>query len=280
MYPFDEYSVVDLPQDVGNNKKGIDLLQKMPLTLMPEYMVKCLAYRPLSAPTKGYFCFVTDDGHADMVTYTIPMAIQKQIPCTFAVFKESACFATQEQTAVVVDAVTNHGCAISQHGGRNWTEFSEYGLNQFFDDEKAFFDSLGLSVKSAVIPSHYTTPLISAVAGGRYGVVRSGGQGYDAQGNYGGTVRNYYDYFTSGAGSNLFALSSYNVTTKTLAENKLAVDYAYANNKIMIVYIHENSLTDAKKEVLEGVIDYAKTKGLEFITLDKIPYLNEGTITM
>ena len=278
--PYDEYDNELLPKGVGNNRTNILLLNAMPLSTMPAYLRNVLSYRPLTAPTKGYFCFVTDDGHADMVTYTIPMVIDKNIPCTFAVFKESACFATPEQTAVVVDAVQNHGCAISQHGGRNWTEFSEYGLNKFFDEEKAFFDGLGLSVKSAVAPSHYMSDVVKAVAGGRFGVVRSGGRGYDPEGHYGGTVRNYYDYFTSGAGSNLFALSSYNVTTHTLAENELAVDYAYANNKIMIVYIHENSLNAEKKAVLESVIDYAKTKGLEFITLDKIPYLNEGTITM
>ena len=278
--PYDTYSNTLLPKGVGENATGVELLNKMPIETVPPYVRNILAYRPLTAPTKGYFCFVTDDGHADMVTYTIPMVIEKEIPCTFAVFKASACFSTQEQTAVVVDAVENHGCAISQHGGRNWTEYSEYGLNNFFDDEKVFWDSLGVDVKSAVIPSHYTSTLVQCVAGGRFGVVRSGGKGYDEHGIYGHTIRNWYDYFTSGEGSNLFGLSSYNVTTHTFAENKLAVDYAYDNNKIMIVYIHENSLNDDKKAVLESVIDYAKTKGLEFITLDKIPYLNEGTITM
>ena len=280
MMPYDEYGVEELPKGVGENRTNILLLDKFPLETMPEYVAKAISYRPLTAPKKGYFCFVTDDGHADMVTYTIPMVIDKQIPCTFAVFKNSACFATPEQTAVVVDAVQNHGCVIAQHGGINWTEYSEYGLNKFFDDEKVFWDSLGVEVKSAVYPSHYMSYPIMALVGGRFGVVRSGGLGYDADGNYGGMVRNWYDYFTSGAGSNLFGLSSYNVTTKSLATNQAAVDYAYANNTILICYIHENSLTTENKAILEGTIDYAKTKGLEFITLDQIPYLNEGTITM
>ena len=280
MMPYEESGKTLLPTDVGGNKRNLLLLNKMPLSTLPTYIVNALAYRPLATPKKGYFCFVTDDGHADMVTYTIPMVISKNIPCTFAVFSESACFATSEQIATVVDAVNNHGCAIAQHGGRNWTEFSEYGLNRFFELETEFFTSIGLTANSAVIPSHYTTPLIQAVAGGRYGVVRSGGKGYDAEGNYGKTVHNWYDYFTSGEGSNLFGLSSYNVSQKTLEENKLAVNYAKANNKIMIVYIHEISLTAEKKAVVEGTIDYAIAQGLEFITLDKIPYLNEGTITM
>jgi hypothetical protein len=41
------------------------------------------------------------------------------------------------------------------------------------------------------------------------------------------------------------------------------------------VYWHENALDADKKAIMEGAIDYAKTKGLEFITLDKIPYLTE-----
>ena len=278
--PYDTFGEELLPKGVGENRTNNLLLSKLPLETMPEYMRCVLAYRPLSAPKKGYFCFISDDGHADLVTYTIPMVIEKGIPCTFAVFRKSACFTTPEQTAVVVDAVKNHGCAIAQHGDRNWTEFSEYGLNTFFDEEKVFFDSLGLSVKSAVVPSHYMSDVVKIVAGGRFGIVRSGGKGYDDLGNYGGIVRNYYDYFTSGEGSNLFALSSYNITTQSLESNKLAVDYAFANNKIMIVHIHENSLNADKKAVLESVIDYAKKKGLEFITLDKIPFLNEGTKTM
>lgn len=277
--PYDEYCEETLPTGVGANKNDILLLNEMPLSTMPEYIVKALAYRPLASLKKGYICLVTDDGKEGMTSYTIPMIINKQVPCTFAVMSESECFATAERTQTVVDAVNNYGCAISQHGGRNWTEYSEYGLNKFFEEETAFFTSIGLEAKSAVIPSHYTTPIVQTVAGGKYGVVRSGYKGYDAKGNYGGTVHNYYDYYTSGEGSNLFGLSSYNFGGLSLANNQMAIDYAYANNKIMIVYWHENALTDATKAVIEQSIDYAKSKGLEFITLDQIPYLNEWIAT-
>lgn len=277
--PYSAFFSGTVPIQNGNNEERITSLENLPLTSMPSYIAGALKYRPLSALSKGYICLVTDDGKEGLATYTIPMVIDKQVPCTFAVMSASEVFANDTYKALVVDAVNNHGCAIAQHGGRNWTEYSEYGLNHFFDTEKEFFDDLGLSVKSAVVPSHYMSDIVQVVAGGRFGVVRSGYKGYDAAGNFGDTIHNYYDYYTSGEGSNLFGLSSYNFAGRSLAQNKDAIDYAFAYNKILIVYWHENALTNETKAIMEDSIDYAKTKGLEFITLDQIPYLNEGTIT-
>ena len=275
MMPYDAFAVEKMPKGYKQASDADTFVTKMPLSSMPEYIRNAMAYRPLQSPSKGYMCLVSDDGKEGLATYTCPMVIAKNVPCTFAVMSESEVFADNNLKATVLDAVENHGCVIAQHGGRNWTEYSEYGLDQFFDEEKAFFDTLGVDVKSAVIPSHYTTPIVQIVAGGRFGVVRSGLKGYDAEGNYGDTVHNYYDFYTSGEGSNLYGLSSYNISGYTLDTNKLAINYAYKNNKILIVYWHEISLDSAKKAVIEGAIDYAKTVGLEFITLDKIPYLTE-----
>ena len=274
--PYESYFNGKVPSQKGSNNENITMLEKLPLTAMPAYIKGALKYRPLPSLSKGYLCLVADDGMEGLATYTIPMVINKNVPCTFAVMSASEVFANDTYKAAVIDAVVNHNCAIAQHGERNWTEYSEYGLNQFFDKEKAFFDTLNLPVKSAVVPSHYMSDIVQVVAGGRFGVVRSGYKGYDAQGNYGGTVHNYYDYYTSGEGSNLFGLSSFNLSGRTLAQNKDAIDYAYANNKIMIVYWHENALTAETKQIIEDSIDYAKTKGIEFTTLDKIPFLNDS----
>ena len=165
--------------------------------------------------------------------------------------------------STVIDAVNNHGCAIAQHGGDNWTTFDEKGLNDYFDSEKLYWDSIGVTVKSAVCPSHFNTDLIRAIAGARFGVVRCG---YDY-------VDNHYDYFSSGSRSNLYGMSSYNINSKDLAENKLAIDYAIENKKILNIYWHDHDLNDSQKEVLEATIDYAKTKGIEFILLEDIPNL-------
>lgn len=243
-----------------------------PLSLLPEYIVKTMAYKPMAKPNKGYMCLVSDDGKAGLATYAIPMIISKNVPLTLAVMSDSEVFDNDTMQATVIDAVENHGCEISQHGGIEWTKYTENGLNQFFDTEKAFFDAIGLTPKSAVIPAHYTTDIIKAVAGGRFGVVRSGYRGYNPDGTV-GSISDYYDYNTSGEYSNLYGLSSFNISANSLSLNKDIIDYAYANNKVVIVYWHEVSLTAETKAVIEDSIDYAKTKGLEFITLSKLAHL-------
>lgn len=271
--PYENYYSGKTPLQTGTNSDRITMLEQLPLTAMPFFVAGALKYRPLPSLPKGYICLVSDDGKEGLATYTVPMLLQKDFKCTFAVMSSSEVFDGGEYQAAIIDAVENHGCAISQHGGRNWTEYSEYELNHFFDVEKAFFDNLGLPVKSAVIPSHYMSDIVQVVAGGRYGVVRSGFKGYDADGNYGGMVHNFYEYYTSGEGSNLFGLSSYNFSQRTLAQNKAAIDYAYANNKILIAYWHENALNATTKAVIEDSIDYAKQVGITDITLDQIPFL-------
>jgi peptidoglycan/xylan/chitin deacetylase (PgdA/CDA1 family) len=147
-------------------------------------------------------------------------------------------------------------------------------LNTFFDLEKAFWDVEGIEVNGAVVPAHYTTELVKAVCGGRFGVVRSGYDGIvPGTQNPSYTVTNHYSYYTSGEQSNLYALSSYNNSGVTDAYNQAAVDYAQANNKILICYFHENAMDATKWQRVSDMIDYAKTKGLEFITLGDIPYL-------
>lgn len=240
-----------------------------PLSLFPEYIKNTLAYKPMAVPHKGYICLVSDDGAGELASYAIPMVISKNVPLTFAVMSTSEVFDNSTMQATVIDAVENHGCEISQHGGVNWTTYNEAYLNKFFDDQATFFASIGLTPKSAAIPSHYTSKLIQAIAGGRFGVVRSGYYGYDADGNMGG-INNFYNYYTSGEGSNLYGLSSYNFGGATLAQNEAAIDYVSANNKVLIGYWHENSLDSAKKAVIEDSIDYAKSKGLTFVTLGQL----------
>ena len=275
--PFTPFYSGKVPVQTGQNSNRINQLEKLPLTSTPSYITGAMKYRPLFSLPKGYICLVSDDGKEGLATYTIPMVIAKNVPCTFAVMSASEVFAKSTYRQTVIDAVKKHGCAIAQHGNLSWTKYSESGLNAFFDTEKAFFDSIGLSVNSAVVPSHYMSDVVQVVAGGRFGVVRSGYKGYDADGKYGNMVHNYYDYYTSGEGSNLFGLSSYNFASNTLKGNKDAIDYAFDNKKILIVYWHESALTNETKAIVEASIDYAKQKGLEFITLDRIPYLNEVT---
>jgi len=246
-------------------------IHNQPFTVLPNYIVNTMAYKPMAKPNKGYICLVSDDGAEELATYALPMVISKGVPLTMAVMSNSEVFDGGTLQAAVIDAVENHGCKIAQHGGVRWTTYTELRLRIFFETEKAFFDSLGLAVEGAVIPEHYGSNLIQAVAGGLYGVVRSGYSGYDADG-VAGELHDYYDHYTSGEGSNLYGLSSFN-PSNDLNESKDAIDYAYANAKVVIVYWHENALDATKKANIEGMIDYAKTKGLEFVTLGQLAHL-------
>ena len=258
-------------QRIDSIESNINALKNTPLTVMPEYILNNLCYKPLGALERGYFCLVSDDGRKELATYTLPMCESKNVPLTMAVMSNSEVFTDENNaetyTALVLDAITNHGCSIAQHGGNYWHTWSEARLNEFFDSEKEFFDTLGVNIEGCVIPGHYNSKMIFAVAGGRFGVVRSGVAGHEYP------TSNYYGYYTSGARSNLFGLSSYNIVDMTLANNKLAIDYAIANKKILIVYLHDNSLSEANKTMIEAVLDYALSSGITMCTLGEIPHL-------
>lgn len=242
-----------------------------PYSVMPLDVLNTMSYKPMQKPDKGYICLVSDDGMAELATYAIPMMIDKNVPLTMAVMQSSQVFDGGTMQSAVVDAVNNHGFEIAQHGGVAWTTFTELKLRQFIASETAFFSSLGLIAKSAVVPAHMTTSLIKAVMGGTFGVVRSGFRGLDAEGNP-GTITDYYNYYTSGEGSNLYGLSSFNFSD-SYQFNVSAIDYAYSNNKVVIAYWHENSLTAETKANIENAIDYAKSKGMTFITLSQVAHL-------
>lgn len=266
--------------DKINNTNVADLenLLVEPYTTLPNYVLKNAIYRPLGALHKGYICMMTDDGTEDgetgLATYTIPLAIAKNVPFTFAVAKDSDVFQDGTYKATVLDAVANHGCSLAQHSVTSyWDTLTEKQLRDFFATEKAFFDSLNVAIRGAVIPGHRTNDIIKAVAGGLYGVVRSGYNGQDSSFNYNNSIQNYYNYWTSGDRSNVYGLSSYNCTGLDNNGNEAAVDYAKANNTILITYYHEYDLDATKKQRIEHLIDYAKAQGLTFITLGDIPSL-------
>lgn len=255
--------VYGISDNLGNYIK----FEREPLTNLPSYILNNLSYKPIGALDKGYLCLSCDDGAEELATYTIPMIEAKGIPCTFALWSTSAVLANY--SADVVDAIENHGCELAQHGNQIWAEkdgaiaFTEEKLYSFFDKEQAVWDSLGLVPKSAVCPAHYNNALVRAVAGGRFGVVRSGIDYVD----------NHYEYYTSGSRSNLFGMSSQNVNGGSLDYWKSVIDYAYDNHKIINLYWHDWDLSTENKTILEAVIDYAKTKGITFCTLGEIAHI-------
>lgn len=86
------------------------------LTKEPPYIVNNLCYKPLGVLSKPYICLSTDDGEEELATYTIPMVTGKGVPMTFCIWTESEVMLDPTYTALVVDAVNNHGCEVAQHG--------------------------------------------------------------------------------------------------------------------------------------------------------------------
>ena len=273
--PFDGKLIVNFT--VANTRellsigKEIDYEFKIqPLTNLPEYFVRTMAYRPVGELENGYVCLTTDDGWVELATMTIPYIITKNVPVTFSLMRSSHVFDTEENKAIVLDAVNNHGCSIAQHGGDYWYSWTEEKLNKFFDEEKEFWDTIGVTVKSAVIPGHQTTDLIKAVAGGRFGVVRSGFDGNDGNNYPNYSIKNYYDYYSTGARSNIYGLSSNTILTSSIINLRARADYAKANKKILICHWHDNNMTADGLSLLGDFIDYCLSIGLTFINLEDI----------
>jgi hypothetical protein len=258
---YQPYARESVSSMAGGNYDNVSNLLRYPLSTLPSYIIKNLAYKPLGQLTKGYVCFVSDDGAADLTTYTIPMFISKGVPGTWAVMSDSQCFLTEESTAVVVDSVQNHGCEIAQHASSEWTGYDEFTLNRFFDAQETFFSNLGLTAYGAVCPAHQINDMVRCVAGGRFGCLRTGF----------GLGAPYYGYYMNGARSNLYGLSCFSLFDKTAAEISAIIDTAVSEHLLCIIFWHDQSLTEESKTKFEAVVDYAKTSGAELITMKDIP---------
>lgn len=280
--------ITNIENHVINNIGDIKALVKSPLETLPDYVKNDMAYRPLGQFQKPYLCLSCDDGSAELETYTIPMLLQKDVPCTFGLwatksligespaYSESVVLRTESGVNAVLSAIQN-GCAVAQHGTVEWTDMTEEQLNDFFTREQEAFTALGITVKGAICPSHCVNNQVRAIAGGWFGVVRSGYKGYkskaDQQNHIPGDVFDGYAFSCSGNRSNIFSLTSFNTNDKTLNELKQALDYAISQNMLLVVYWHDWDLTSAQKANLEAFIDYAKTTTVTFCTLGDIPTL-------
>lgn len=240
------------------NYSEISNILNWPLTSFPAYIRNQLSYKPLGTLTKGYVLLTTDDGQAPLATYTLPMLISKGVPVTMGVMAESEILNNETYAAVFVDAVENHGCSVAAHGAQAYTQYSEYQLNKFFDAQDALLDQFGLTIDGAICPTHAINETVKAVAGGRYGVVRTAAS--NGVPSYGG------NNYLAGPRSNLYALPSESIIGYDLNYHKAAMDLANENHWIRVLYWHDDDLTEQYKTLLEGTIDYALSIGLEFIT--------------
>ena len=224
---------------------------------------------------KAYICLSCDDGADELATYTIPMLIDKNVPCTFGLYKTSPVF-MHGYTDIVIEAVKKYNCEIAQHGGQHsWTDMTEKELVDFFNDEESFWRELDVSVRSAIYPTHLSNDNVRKITGSRFGCCRSG-YNYDGTVYYTDDSRGIGDfpYYATGPNSNLYAMSSWNMPAgKDFEFNKKCIQYAIDNNLLLHFYWHDWDLDDDSKKVLEDTIDYAKERGIEFVRLGDIPSL-------
>lgn len=265
---FEPYWEKNMPVGVDENTKGLNNVYDYPLTELPDYVLNTLSYKPLGQLSKPYICFMSDDGNLEDNSYVIPMFYSKNVPCSFAIMKTSEIMQSNEQIALFKDAITNKGMGVSQHGGYVFTKYTEKELMEFIADEKAFFDSIGITMKSAVTPENNISRIVSAVVGGHFGVLRCD---YDGTGEDARDILLHYDHYCNGAKSNLYALSSRSATDGNIDTHKSAIDYAVEHNMLYMLHFHGNELTDDKKALLESIIDYAKSRGVTFCKLEDVP---------
>ena len=282
---------------VCNNIEDLQLIADEGFSLgkCRDYIIKDLAYHPLGELTKGYLCITGDDGTYPLMTYTLPMILQKDIKFTVVIGSGAEILIDNTYKDNFVNIVTSEGSkiAVAQHGYVQWTKYSESELYDFFMQEKAYFNALGIEVKGAGQPQVYTSYMIEAMAGGLYDVVRGAWTTYDGQGN-----PNYHSLYewrppVSSPRSNLYCLPSCNIRDYTLAQWKEIIDYAVTNKRLVNIYMHDFDFVErypedtskpaihtataeevaARKALLEGVIDYAKSVNIEIVSLGDVARL-------
>ena len=240
-----------------------------PLTALPSYVLNSLAYKPLGTLTEGYILMSFDDGLAELATYTIPTLIAKGVKGTFGLFSTCACLTNDTYLATVLDAVNNHDCCVAQHGAYSFGRYTEKGLADFFEAEATAMSAKGISnIYGAICPGETgyedTSTLIQAVAGGRFGAVFSGGLHGEIA---------YGEYSASGSRTNMYAMPRQSGIRLTEASYKTAIDYAFDNHLVFAPFWHDVAFTNdaSRKAIFEGMIDYALSKGLTFITMEDLP---------
>ena len=205
-----------------------------------------------------------DDGTEGLATYTIPMLIEKGVPCTFGLLASSVVITDSTYLATVVDAVTNHNCCVALHGSAQWTTYTEKELADYLEGLKDTLETAGITrINGAICPGGNnadTSRLVQAVAGGLCGAVFSGNRADKIA---------YGSYKANGARTNMYDLDRYSAIGFTSTTYQQAIDDAYDNHYVLCPFWHDYSIVDdtAKQAIIEGMIDYALTKGLTFITM-------------
>ena len=245
--------------------KRVKNVEENTLSTLPPYILNTLSYKPLGSLSKGYMLMSCDDGTEGLATYTIPMLIEKRVPCTFGLLASSVVITDSTYLATLVDAVTNHNCCVALHGSNQWTTYTEKELADYLEGLKDTLETAGITrINGAICPGGNnadTSRLVQAVAGGLCGAVFSGNRTDKIA---------YGSHKANGCRTNMYDLDRKSaISFSSASDYQSAIDDAYDNHYILCPFWHDYSVVDdsAKQDIIEGMIDYALTKGLTFITM-------------
>lgn len=248
---------------------------KIDNALLSEKYIKLLSTKQLGTLTKGYIAISCDDGANALADTTIDIfkgyktTYNKNIPLTMGLMNNSQIFSDNTRKNKVLDLINNYGSSVAIHGVTKYTNYTQDELYEFLDTQKNYLTNNLVAPSSIIYPEHDYNELTSTIAGSYYGVACTGGQNnpitYDIDGEkLNGPRSNMYT---------LYRLSLFN-SEMTTTKIKDAIDYAYDNNMILMPFFHDNTLAnnyERNKELLDYCVDYANSKGLEFINIGDIP---------
>ena len=236
------------------------------ITNCTDEMANLLGRRNLGALDKGYICLVADDGYAKVSNVTFPIAKEKNIPITLALWTDSEVVTNPTLLAELRTMIANNNIGICQHGVGRFTDYSPKELYNYLISEKDKWVNLSLNVAGVAYPNHGRNEQVRTICGALYGVCCSGGP----------TRPMVYSHDTNGARSNIFDL--YRISLYSENENYLkgACDFANSNKKLVIIFWHDSDIDGDDNQInkLKNVIDYAKTIGLTFVNVGDIPLIN------
>ena len=265
-----------------NAKKGIEIYESANPTnpvykfdnLLNNKYLKLVSYRQLGTLQKGYIAISCDDGRDELADITVDIfkgyksSYNKNIPLTMGLMETSEIFSDSTRKAKVLDLINNYGSSVAIHGSASYTTMSQNELFTFLDTQRNYLTN-NLSAPSSIIyPNHDYNELTATVSGSYYGVCCTGGVNTPI--TYGGESK------LAGARSNMYTLYRFSLFNAQMTNQKIknAIDYAYENNMIFLPFFHDVDLdTDYErcKSLLDYCVEYANSKGLEFINIGDIP---------
>lgn len=259
--PYSDYAMPNLKL-VQHQFDGITI----DITNCTDEMANLLGYRNLGALDKGYICLVADDGYAKVSNVTFPIAKEKNIPITLALWTDSEVVTNPTLLAELRAMIANNNIGICQHGVGHFTDYSPKELCNYLISEKDKWLNLSLNVAGVAYPNHSRNEQVRTICGALYGVCCSGGS----------TIPMVYSHNTNGARSNIFDLYRISLYSKTENYLKGACDFANSNKKLVIIFWHDSDIYGDNDQInkLKNVIDYAKTIGLTFVNVGDIPLIN------